>query len=63
MASSKRHLSHEEDELSTHKKAKEYVSESFISPHVVLNSADCDLGIQNPPFNLHDFNFFNFIVF
>jgi len=46
MASSKRHLPYEDDELSTHpKKAKEYVSESLISPHVVLNSADCDIGI------------------
>lgn len=64
MASSKRHLPYEEDEVSTHpKKPREYVSESLISPHVVLNSADCDLGIQNPPCHLHEFNFLTLLCF
>lgn len=56
MASTKRHFPDDDEEekvIAPTKKAKE--SESLSSPRVVLNPADCDLGIQ---FNFPSFPFF-----
>lgn len=58
MASTKRHFPDDDEEekvIAPTKKAKESESESLSSPRVVLNPADCDLGIQ---FNFPSFPFF-----